>query len=428
LCCFAGSFAFVCGDPVKDISVKLSKLELRNPIVVASGDIGCHVGQIKEAEHFGAAAFITKGCIPTPDASGLTRKSRIRIDFRKNALKGLAGFRRLGLAEAGKLISDAKKEVRIPVGANVFVMLPTEEEKEIVTIAARELCRKGADFIELDTTGNLPVHFGETRDSGGSGEYFSEEMAGKYPRFVYETIKAVKEVVDVPVLGKVAYENINVPVLISAMEEAGVDIIDIGNAGMGVMPGIMDIYNPDRMGGDFVSADKSLSLCLTGDALRRFSQAYIIRSAKSVRTPILGCGGIMGWRHIIEAIMCGAAATSICTAFVIRGFEIIQKMKEGLIRFMEEQGYDSLEELRGLFLDKIALTPGEIEVFDVVAKVDNEKCNGCGLCAKPAHCGLTERAIKMVNKKAVVDETQCLGCETCASICPETAITMVGKK
>lgn len=411
-----------------DISVKIANLELKNPIVVASGDIGCHVEQIKEAEHFGAAAFITKGCIPLPGASGLSRKTRIRVDFKKNALRGVAGFRRLGLEQAENLISDAKKEVKIPVGANVFVMLPTEEEKEMVTTAAEKLSRKGADFIELDTTGNLPVHFGETKLSGATGEYFSEGMARNYPQFVCETIKAVKKAVDVPVLGKVAYENINVPALISAMEEAEVDIIDIGNAGMGVLPGIMDIHNPDKMRGDFVSADKNLSLCLTGDALRRFSQAYIIRSAKSVSTPILGCGGIMGWRHIVEAIMCGAAATAICSAFVIRGFGIIRRMREGLIRFMEEEGYDSLEEFKGLFVNKVALTPGEIRVFDVVAEVDREKCNGCGLCAKPAHCGLSERAIKMIGNKAVVDEKQCLGCETCASICPEKAIKMVKKE
>jgi Pyruvate/2-oxoacid:ferredoxin oxidoreductase delta subunit len=298
----------------------------------------------------------------------------------------------------------------------------------VVTTAAEKLSRKGADFMELDTTGNLPVHFGETKLSGATGEYFSEGMARNYPQFVCETIKAVKKAVDVPVLGKVAYENINVPALISAMEEAEVDIIDIGNAGMGVLPGIMDIHNPDKMRGDFVSADKNLSLCLTGDALRRFSQAYIIRSAKSVSTPILGCGGIMGWRHIVEAIMCGAAATAICSAFVIRGFGIIRRMREGLIRFMEEEGYDSLEEFKGLFVNKVALTPGEISVFDVVAEVDREKCNGCGLCAKPAHCGLSERAIKMIGNKAVVDEKQCLGCETCASICPEKAIKMVKKE
>ena len=411
-----------------DIRVKLAGLELKNPVVVASGDIGCHVGQIKEAEHFGAAAFITKGCIPLSGASGLSRRTRIRVDFKKNALRGLAGFRRLGLEQAESLISDAKKEVKIPVGANVFVMLPTEEEKEIVTAAAKRLCRKGADFIELDTTGNLPVHFGETEKIGKTGEYFSGDMAERYPRFVYETIKAVKKAVDIPVFGKVAYENINVPALISAMEGAGIDVIDVGNAGMGVMPGIMDIHKPDRMAGDFVSADKILSLCLTGDALRRFSQAYIIRSAKSVSTPILGCGGIMGWRHIVEAIMCGAAATAVCSAFAIRGFGIIRKMKEGLIRFMEEKGYDSLDEFRGLFVDRVALTPGEIRVFDVVAKVDHEKCSGCGLCAKPAHCGVSERAIKILDNKAVVDEAQCLGCETCAGICPETAITMVRKR
>ena len=155
-----------------DIRVKLAGLELKNPVVVASGDIGCHVGQIKEAEHFGAAAFITKGCIPLSGASGLSRRTRIRVDFKKNALRGLAGFRRLGLEQAESLISDAKKEVKIPVGANVFVMLPTEEEKEIVTAAAKRLCRKGADFIELDTTGNLPVHFGETEKIGKPGNTF----------------------------------------------------------------------------------------------------------------------------------------------------------------------------------------------------------------------------------------------------------------
>lgn len=93
-----------------DIRAKLAGLELENPIVVASGDIGCHVGQIKEAEHFGATALITKGCIPLSGASGLTRKTRIRVDFKKNALRRVAGFRRLGLEQAENLISDAKKE------------------------------------------------------------------------------------------------------------------------------------------------------------------------------------------------------------------------------------------------------------------------------------------------------------------------------
>ena len=61
-----------------DLRVDLGDLKLKNPFVVSSSDVGCHIGQIKEAADFGAAAFITKGCFPRPKAVGLTRKPRFR--------------------------------------------------------------------------------------------------------------------------------------------------------------------------------------------------------------------------------------------------------------------------------------------------------------------------------------------------------------
>lgn len=410
-----------------DLSVCLSSLKLKNPFVVAAGDIGCHLEQIREAERYGAAAFITKGCIPRPGAAGLTRKARFRVNIKMKTISGMAGFRRQTLEQAEMLISGAKKQCRIPIGANIFVMHPSEEEKELVTAAARRLAECGADFIELDTTGNLPIHFGETEETEKNGECFLDEMAAKYTGFVHDTIRCVKTAVQVPVMTKVAYENMNVPVLLQAMEKAAVDIIDIGNAGIGVMPHIIDIYNPEKIKGGFISADKNLGLILTGNPLRAISQAYLIRGAKQLQTPILGCGGIMNWQHVVEAIMCGATATAICTAFMIRGFETIKNMELGLKRFMREQGYKLIDEFRGTFLNQIALTPSEIDVADAVARVDDRKCNGCGLCIKPAHCGLDRRAIRLLDGIAVVDELQCIGCETCASICPTEAITMIIK-
>ena len=135
----------------------------------------------------------------------------------------------------------------------------------------------------------------------------------------------------------------------------------------------------------------------------------------------------MNWTHVVEAIMCGATATASCTIFMLRGFEVLQKMEQGLRKFMKEQGYSSPEEFRGVFVDKVALLTSEITAYDAVARVDPEKCNGCGLCVKPAQCGLERRAISLVNKKAVIDEAQCVGCETCASICPLGAVSMVAK-
>jgi dihydropyrimidine dehydrogenase (NAD+) subunit PreA len=399
-------------------------IQLRNPIIVAAGEVGIRLDQIKDAEFFGAGAFITKGCIPGADAAGLKRKPRFRLNIKTGSFSGVAGFRRQSLNQACNLISKAKKCCHIPIGANIFAMTPSDQERELVTRAAASLCKSGADFIELDTSGNLPVHFGETQRTGMTGEYFVDEAAAHYTCFVHDTIKNVKEVVDVPVLGKIAYENLNVPSLLSSMEIAGVDLIDVGNAGVGILPGIVDIYNPDKVGGGFVSADRNLALCITGNPLRAISQAYLIRSARQVRTPILGCGGIMNWKHIVEAIMCGATATAVCTAFMIHGFGIIKEMTAGLHSFMEHENYHSINEFKGKFLEKIALTPSEISIADAVAVIDSKKCNGCGLCAKPAHCGLEKRAISLNFGKAYVDKEQCSGCETCVSICPLGAVTM----
>lgn len=408
-----------------NLHVDFAGIPIKNPIIVAASDVGARVDQIKEAEYYGAAAFITKGCIPGVDAAGLKRKPRFRVNLKNGSFTGVAGFRRQSLNQARNLISEAKKHCRIPIGANIFAMTPSEQERELVTQAAASLYKSGANFIELDTSGNLPVHFGETEQTGRTGEHFVDDIAANYTHFVQDTIKSVKEVVDVPVIGKIAYENLNVPALLSAMERAGVDMIDVGNAGVGIMPGIVDIYNPDKVGGGFISADRNLALCITGNPLRAISQAYLIRSAKQVRIPILGCGGIMNWKHIVEAIMCGATATAVCSAFMIHGFGIIKDMTRGLLCFMENENYNSIHEFKGLLLEKIALTPSEIRVDDAVAVIDSKQCNGCGLCVKPAHCGLEKRAISLNHGKAYVDKKQCIGCETCVSICPLDAIKMV---
>ncbi len=55
----------------------------------------------------------------------------------------------------------------------------------------------------------------------------------------------------------------------------------------------------------------------------------------------------------------------------------------------------------------------------IVARVDPEKCVGCGKCAEACPFG----AIEIKDGKAVVSETLCRGCRVCASACPTGAIS-----
>ncbi len=409
-----------------DLRVNLGGVELKNPLVVASADIGRNLNQIKEAEGYGAGGFIIKGCIPMSGATGLTTKMRYRVSLKRGEIIANSGALRLSLDQAKDLLSAAAKEVKIPVGGNIFAFVPTNEEMERVVCAAREMAKSGASFVELDTTGNLPVHFGQTKseeseESSKSEEGLSEE-ALKYPDWVNELIKETKKVVDIPVMAKVAPENLNVPALLVAMEDAKADVIDLINVFVSG-PKEIDIYN--RRMTKVQSANKAGGPILTGAPLKLVSQGYIIRAAKTINTPILGCGGIMKWVDVVETIMCGATATAACTLFMIRGFETLKDMEWNLRKFMEEQGYSHIEEFRGVLVDQMEMTHSNLKVCDVVAKVDKEKCTGCGLCLKPAHCGWQRRAIHMEDEVAIIDEEQCLGCETCASLCPTNAIEMV---
>lgn len=60
-----------------------------------------------------------------------------------------------------------------------------------------------------------------------------------------------------------------------------------------------------------------------------------------------------------------------------------------------------------------------------IIHIDEEKCNGCGLCAKACH----EEAIGMVNGKAkLLRDDYCDGLGDCLPACPTGAITFVERE
>ncbi|MDT3702948.1 MAG: hypothetical protein ROZ36_07875 [Thermincola sp.] len=52
--------------------------------------------------------------------------------------------------------------------------------------------------------------------------------------------------------------------------------------------------------------------------------------------------------------------------------------------------------------------------------IDNEICNGCGLCARDCFTKL----IEIKDKTAVITHCDCLSCGHCAAVCPREAITV----
>jgi len=70
--------------------------------------------------------------------------------------------------------------------------------------------------------------------------------------------------------------------------------------------------------------------------------------------------------------------------------------------------------------ERIRQLEQEGETRTVAAKVDAEKCTGCGICVNI--CPV--EAISLANGVAVVDEKMCTACGLCVNECPNGAIAL----
>ncbi len=416
-----------------ELSVEIGGVKLKNPIVVASSPLTATLYRLRRAMEAGAAAASTKLAFIRQPFEG-----RLQLYSEPGRCLIVPIDKRLNLDEAEELIRRAKEELDLILLANIthaaghidgWIQLATTLEDA------------GTDMIELNfvcpniefTSQQLGLKLVETELHGAS--------ISTNPKVAGRITEAVKRAVDIPVVCKLNPDVPDVAATARSCEEAGADAIAIGG-NYASLPSV-DVYNDGKP--LYPSLDKVSFGALCGPSVKNLSYAIMAKLYKRIGIPIIGGGGVMNWRDTVEMMMWGATAVAICTAVMWYGFEIITRIINGLERFMMGQGYGSPEEFIGCSTkyittsDKLAVYPEvkglkladyptpeylqsvrgqEIVFHPAIARVDEEKCNGCGICAKPGHC----EAIEIINNRAVVDEELCVGCGVCQSLCPRGAI------
>ncbi|RLF13596.1 MAG: hypothetical protein DRJ97_07770, partial [Thermoprotei archaeon] len=88
---------------------------------------------------------------------------------------------------------------------------------------------------------------------------------------------------------------------------------------------------------------------------------------------------------------------------------------------------EAMEEAVGAAMRaSIPMNKGYVESEGIVAVVDEERCVGCGLCAKVcAYSAIRMKEVAEGKRKAEVIKALCKGCGTCAAECPRDAINIV---
>jgi dihydropyrimidine dehydrogenase (NAD+) subunit PreA len=135
--------------------------------------------------------------------------------------------------------------------------------------------------------------------------------------------------------------------------------------------------------------------------------------------PISSIGGIYTWNDVVDFLLLGARNVQVTTSIMEYGYRIVKDMASGMMHFMDEKGFDSLDDFVGLAVKNI-VSPSEFDrVYMIRPDFDHEKCVGCGRCYVSCYDG-GHQAIKWneAKRRPELDTDHCVGCHLCQKVCP----------
>ena len=119
--------------------------------------------------------------------------------------------------------------------------------------------------------------------------------------------------------------------------------------------------------------------------------------------------------------MLGATTVQSCTAIMWDGYERITKLVNGLRKFMERKGYNSIEDFRGIALPHIMPIQEYAAYPRKRVVLEREKCNNCGLCLNVCYY---DALYSDSQEQLQTRPENCDGCGLCVEFCPHDALSL----
>lgn len=163
---------------------------------------------------------------------------------------------------------------------------------------------------------------------------------------------------------------------------------------------------------------------LSGPAVKPIALGCVSKLTKELDIPVAGVGGVSNWQDAAEFLLLGARNVQVCTAISRYGFGMVQSMQKGLLRYMEQKGFTSLDAMVGKSLPYLVDHSELSRDNHLHCSIDETACLKCGSCAtacQDAGFGALHHEKGSVPK---LDKAVCRGCGVCQSVCPRDCITL----
>ncbi|MDQ0217146.1 dihydroorotate dehydrogenase [Peribacillus cavernae] len=299
---------------MKSLEIRLPGLELKNPIMPASGcfGFGREFSQFYDLSELGA--IMIKATTPVPRFGNPTP----RVAETSAGMLNAIGLQNPGL---DKVIGEELPwldSYDVPIIANI-----AGSQIDDYTEVARKISN-APNVKALELNISCP-----NVKEGGIAFGTDADVAKSVTR-------AVKEVSQVPVYVKLSPNVTNIVEIARAVEDGGADGLTMINTLLGM--------RLDLKTGKPILANGSGGL--SGPAIKPVAIRMIHEVSQHVSIPIIGMGGITTVEDVIEFFYAGASAVAVGTANFVDPF-ICPKIIEELPAMLEKLGYDHISECTG---------------------------------------------------------------------------------
>ena len=294
-----------------DLRVRIGSLELKNPVMPASGCFAHEYADAMDLSSLGA--IVTKSVTP---------KRRIGNPVPRVAETDAGMLNSIGIPSSGLLyyvdkIAPHYRDVDAPLVASV-----SADTADEFAAACQALSVPGVAAIEANIScPNLEA----------DGRAFAMTAQD-----THRAIAEIKRHTRVPIWAKLTPNVTDIAEIARAAEAAGADALVVANTllGMAIDPETRKPKLGNVMGG------------LSGPAIRPIIVRMVFQCARAVKIPVIGCGGIMNAQDAVEYLLAGASAVQVGTASFLDPAAMIAVI-DGLRDYCARHGIARIDELIG---------------------------------------------------------------------------------
>ena len=292
-------------------SVNIAGVELKNPVMTASGTFGSGMEYADMVDLNKLGAVVTKGVSdkawegnPTPRVAEVT-----------GGMLNAIGLQNPGI--------DVFIERDIP-------FLKKYDTKIIVNVCGHSV----EEYLNVvERLADQPIDMMEINVSCPNVKQGALQF-GQDPKVLEEVTKEIKAHAKQPVIMKLSPNVTSIKDMALAAEAGGADAISLINTLIGMK---IDIYRKK-----FVLANRTGGF--SGPAVKPVAVRMVYEASHAVKIPVIGMGGIATGEDAVEFLMAGATAVSVGTANFAEP-RSTEKVIKGIEDYMISQKIDDIKDI-----------------------------------------------------------------------------------